>query len=316
MDGKILLMGEPMGLFTAGETGELKNVSGFTASIAGAEYNVALGLTRLQHHVKYCTRLGPDPMGEKIREAMEANGISTDLVLQDSARLTGFMLKGKTLDGDPAIYYYRKNSAASAMTAQDVDGLDLSDCKWLHVTGIVPAISGTMLEAVKRLIARAQTLQLPISFDPNLRPSLWESKEKMVETLNMLAQSANLILPGLKEGEILTGETTPEGVAGHYHNRGVAQVIVKLGAEGAYCSQKNGTAGYVPAFPVAKIVDTVGAGDGFAAGVISALCEGKSLEDAAVRGTVIGSIQLTSTSDNDALPTPEILQKVMEKGTA
>lgn len=316
MDGKILLMGEPMGLFTAKKTGELKDVPDFAASIAGAEYNVALGLTRLQHKVLYCTRLGPDPMGQKILEAMEKNGISTKLVVRDAERLTGFMLKGKTEEGDPAIYYYRKNSAASAMTTHDVDGLDLFGCKWVHVTGITPGISESMRSAVKRLVSRAAELEIPISFDPNLRPALWESEKKMVSTLNSLAQNARLVLPGLKEGTTLTGETAPEKIAHFYHEMGARAVVVKLGAEGAYYSERKGKSGYVPAFPVKKIIDTVGAGDGFAAGVISALCEGNSLKDAAIRGTVIGSIQLTSASDNDALPGRETLQQVLEAGSA
>ena len=58
---KIILMGEPMGLFMANETGSLSEVNGFTASIAGAEYNVAVGLARLGHTPAYCTRLGFDP---------------------------------------------------------------------------------------------------------------------------------------------------------------------------------------------------------------------------------------------------------------
>lgn len=314
MKGKILLMGEPMGLFTAKETGALKDVPHFAASIAGAEYNVALGLTRLGHPALYCTRLGTDPIGQKILEAMEKNGISTKLVLRDEARLTGFMLKGKTEEGDPAIYYYRKNSAASAMCTHDVDRLDLAGCVWLHITGITPAVSESMLAAVKRLVARAAALEIPISFDPNLRPALWESTHKMVHTLNNLAQNARLVLPGLEEGKTLTGETTPEKVAKFYHELGAAAVVVKLGPDGAYYSQKGRESGYVPAFPVRKIIDTVGAGDGFAAGVISALCEGMSLKNAAVRGTVIGALQLTSSSDNQALPDRETLELVMAAG--
>lgn len=63
-------MGEPMGLFMANETGSLSEVNTFTASIAGAEYNVAVGLARLGHTPAYCTRLGFDPLGERILNGM------------------------------------------------------------------------------------------------------------------------------------------------------------------------------------------------------------------------------------------------------
>ena len=205
-------------------------------------------------------------------------------------------MKGFTQKGDPDIAYYRKGSAASQISTHDIDGLDLSGCERLHVTGIFPAVSPSALAATKRLISRAKALELPISFDPNLRPQLWESQEKMVATLNDLAQGVETILPGIGEGKILTGQDTPEGVAAFYHQRGV----------------KN----YSPAFPVKEKVDTVGAGDGFAAGVISALAEGESLEEATFRGNVIGAIQITHRSDNEGLPTRERLSQIILAGIA
>lgn len=313
---KIVLMGEPMGLFMANETGALSEVNGFSVSIAGAEYNVAVGLARLGHTPAYCTRLGFDPLGERILRGMRENHIATDLVTQTETAVTGFMMKSSTSQGDPDIAYYRKGSAASQITTHDIDALDLYGCERLHVTGIFPAVSDSALAATKRLISRAKALELPISFDPNLRPQLWESEKKMVATLNALAEGAETVLPGMGEGQRLTGQSTPEGVAEFYHHLGVKNVVVKLGKEGAYFSEKGGKTGFSPAFPVRKTVDTVGAGDGFAAGVISALAEGESLEEATFRGNVIGAIQITHRSDNEGLPTREELSKIILAGTA
>lgn len=313
---KIVLMGEPMGLFMANETGALSEVDSFSVSIAGAEYNVAVGLARLGHTPAYCTRLGFDPLGERILRGMRQNHIATDLVMQTETAVTGFMMKSSTDQGDPDIAYYRKGSAASQITTHDIDALDLYGCERLHVTGIFPAVSASALAATKRLISRAKALELPVSFDPNLRPQLWESEKKMVATLNSLAEGVETVLPGLGEGEILTGRNTPEGVAEFYHDLGVKNVVVKLGKEGAYFSEKGGQSGFSPAFPVRKKVDTVGAGDGFAAGVISALAEGETLEEATFRGNVIGAVQITHRSDNEGLPAREELSKIILAGTA
>lgn len=305
-----------MGLFMAEEPGNLSEVRRFSASVAGAEYNVAVGLARLDHQPAYCTRLGFDPFGERILRGLRENGISTDLVFQAEGELTGFMLKNAVEQGDPDIAYYRKGSAASRITPHDMDGLDLFGCEWLHVTGIFPAVSESALSSVKRLVARAKALDMAISFDPNLRPQLWESEKKMVSTLNSLAQDADTVLPGLSEGKLLTGESTPEGIAGYYHARGVKNVIIKLGGDGAYFSRQDGKAGYSPPFPVRKIVDTVGAGDGFAAGVISSLAEGETLEEAAFRGNVMGAAQISQKSDNEGLPTRQELGKIILNGIA
>ncbi len=313
MSGKIVLVGEPMGLFIAKEEGELSEVENFSASIAGAEYNVAVGLSRLGHKVAYCTKLGNDPMGERILDGMKKNGISTDLIMRSEDCVTGFMMKGKTAVGDPKIAYFRKGSAASTISTHDIDKLDLFECEYLHITGIFPAVSSSACNAVKRLVKRAVDLDMKISFDPNLRPQLWKSEKEMVDTLNSFAQHANTVLPGISEGKILTGSDKPEEIAKFYHNMGVENVVVKLGASGAYYSSKEGS-GIIPGYRVNNIVDTVGAGDGFAAGVISALAEGLSLREACDRGNAIGAIQLTSESDNEALPTREQLEAVMKKG--
>lgn len=313
---KIVLLGEPMGLFMANEPGAISKVKTFTASIAGAEYNVAVGLARLGHTPAYCTRLGFDPMGEKILDGMRGNGIATDLVMQADGELTGFMMKSSTQTGDPDIAYYRKGSAASKISPHDIDSLDLYGCERLHVTGIFPAVSESALSATRRLIRRAQALDIPYSFDPNLRPQLWADKKQMVLTLNSLAEGAETVLPGIGEGRQLTGQDTPEGIAAFYHGMGVRNVVVKLGADGAYFSEKGGKCGISPGFPVEKIIDTVGAGDGFAAGVVSALAEGEPLEQAAFRGNVIGAIQITHKSDNEGLPTREQLGQAILAGKA
>ncbi len=313
MAGKIVLVGEPMGLFIAKEEGELSGVENFSASIAGAEYNVAVGLSRLGHRVAYCTKLGNDPIAERILDGMKKNGISDDLIMRSDDCVTGFMMKGKTAVGDPKIAYFRKGSAASTISTHDIDKLDLFECEYLHITGIFPAVSSSACNAVKRLVKRAVDLDMKISFDPNLRPQLWKSEKEMVDMLNSFAQHANTVLPGVSEGKILTGSDKPEKIAEFYHKMGVENVVVKLGASGAYYSSSEG-AGIIPGYRVNNIVDTVGAGDGFAAGVISALAEGLSLKEACDRGNAIGAIQLTSESDNEGLPTREKLEAVMKKG--
>lgn len=311
---KIVLLGEPMGLFMAEEPGKLSQARRFIASIAGAEYNVAVGLARLGHTPAYCTRLGDDPLGQRILDGLRANGIDSSLAVRAEGEFTGLMLKSAVQEGDPDIAYYRKGSAASKITPQDIDRLDLSGCGRLHVTGVFPAVSDSALAAVRRLISRAKALDMAVSLDPNLRPQLWPSQREMIETLNGLAQGAETVLPGISEGKLLTGQDTPEGIAAYYHSLGVKNVLVKLGGDGAFWSAKDGASGYAPGVRVEKIVDTVGAGDGFAAGVLSALCEGLSLEDAARRGNAMGAIQISHKSDNEGLPDRQQLEAVLKAG--
>lgn len=311
MAAKIMLAGEPMALFIAQQEGALDEVSSFSTAVAGAEFNVAVGLTRLGHQVSYLTKLGKDPFGKRIAQTMERNGINTGLIAWREDRATGFMMKSRTSRGDPDIFYFRKNSAASTISRGDIERVDFSDYGFLHLTGILLALSDTTLDAAECLIEKAKKNGLTIFFDPNLRPQLWKSREQMVSTLNRFAMKADYFLPGEKEGEVLMGSRDPEKIADYYRSRGVRNVIIKTGPKGAYCSTE-GKSFLSPSFQPDKIVDTVGAGDGFAVGVLSAVAEGLSLEEAVCRGNAIGTIQIMNVGDNEGLPTPEELKNFMK----
>ena len=144
----------------------------------------------------------------------------------------------------------------------------------MHVTGIPPALSKEAREATYRLMERARKAQIPVTFDPNLRPALWENDEMMRKVLNDLANYADVVLPGIGECEILAGTTDKEKAADFYHQKGAALVVIKDGKNGAYVSEKKEN------------------------GEIT-------------RDMPFGSIQVQHRGDNEGLPTEEILQTYM-----
>ena len=116
------------------------------------------------------------------------------------------------------------------------------------------------------------------------------------------------MLPGIEEGRFLTGADTAQGIASFYRDRGARLVVVKLGPDGAYFDGEDGS-GCVAGFPVKQVVDTVGAGDGFAVGVISALLEGRSVSDAVTRGAWIGARAVQVRGDTEGLPSRTQLEE-------
>jgi 2-dehydro-3-deoxygluconokinase len=308
---KIMLVGEPMALFLADELGKLENVSHFHTGIAGAELNVAIGLSRLEHPVSYLTKVGNDPFGRKVVHTLEENGIDTSLVCTSEERPTGFMLKQKVLKGDPGIFYFRKNSAASTLSCEDIDHIDFSQYCGVHMTGIFPALSAETRRAAVYLMQKAKKAGLFVSFDPNLRPQLWNSREEMKAVINQLAVMADLFLPGYKEGEILMGSREPKQIAEYYLSKGVKTIVIKTGSKGAYGATVK-EALSCPTYQETAVVDTVGAGDGFAAGVLSALAEELPLKEMMLRGNAIGTLQIENAGDNEGLPTRAKLKDFMD----
>jgi 2-dehydro-3-deoxygluconokinase len=299
----VLTYGEAMAMFVAAQTGPLASVGAFTKRIAGADLNVAIGLARLGFKVGWISRVGADSFGEYVRETLANERIDARCVTTDACYPTGFQLKAKHDDGtDPRVEYFRKGSAASHLSLDDYRADYAQSARHLHLTGVAPALSATSCDLAFHLAREMRAMGKTISFDPNLRPTLWPSREQMNGTLNELATFADWVLPGLAEGAMLTGYTTPDDIARFYLERGARGVIVKLGARGAYFRTAT-DAGVVAAGPVARVVDTVGAGDGFAVGVISALLEGHPLPRAVARGNRIGALAIQVIGDSEGLPT-------------
>ncbi|MBY3621741.1 sugar kinase [Acinetobacter sp. CUI P1] len=304
--------GEPMAMFYANDTGPLHEVFSFSKALAGAESNVATGLSRLNHPTGYVTKLGEDNFGHFIAQAMKKENIDTENITFTKEHSTGMLIKSKVVTGDPKVEYFRKNSAASKLSLVDFDEAYFNAAGHLHVTSISSALSKSCHEFSIHAMEFMKRQEKTVSLDPNLRPSLWPDTETMVNTINDLATRCDWFLPGLGEGKILTGLSTPEEIADYYLARGVSLVVIKLGPEGAYYKSVE-EEGYVDGFKVDQVVDTVGAGDGFAVGVISAMLEKLPIAEAVKRGNAIGALAVMSPGDMDGLPTREELAKFMQQ---
>jgi dehydrogluconokinase len=297
----ILSFGETMAMFVAEQNGELAEVGHFHKRIAGADSNVAIGLSRLGFRVAWLSRVGADSLGRFVIDTLEKEGLDCSNVAIDAVHPTGFQLKSRTDDGgDPVVEYFRRGSAASHLSPQSILP-ELLKARHLHATGIPPALSASAREMSFELMRRMRAAGRSVSFDPNLRPSLWPGTQQMICEINRLAALAHWVLPGLSEGRLLTGFEDPADIAAFYLDQGAEAVAIKLGPHGAYY-RTHLDQGFVAGVPVDTVVDTVGAGDGFAVGMISALLENHSFADAVKRANWIGSRAVQSRGDMEGLP--------------
>lgn len=308
----VLLFGEPMALFVADELGNLEEVEKFTRTVSGAEVNVSIGLTRLGHCVQFVTRLGDDTLGRYISSFLKNEGISTNYIEYDEDYRTGIQLKNKVKEGDAFAPYFRKESAATKINKSILDRIDFSNIKLIHITGIPLALSESFRELVYEVIAIAKSLGIYLTFDPNIRKDLWLSNDTMVETIFRVAKECDLFLPGYNEAKLLTSLDDVDEIFDFLETQGISRCIMKMGPKGSIAYEKRKQS-FIEGFPVKEIVDTVGAGDGFAVGVLSGILLNLPLEECAKRGNAIGAIQVTHWSDNQALPTKEELDSFINE---
>ncbi|MCC2321449.1 sugar kinase [Cellulomonas xiejunii] len=315
--------GEVMGMLVADEPGDLADVTVFRRALAGAEYNVAVGLARLGHRVAWLGRVGDDPVGRHALTQMAAHGVVTDGVQTDPLERTGLQLKSRADGGDPQVEYFRRHSAGTRLTATPATDALLSGARHLHATGIPLALGGSIGDFAHHAIDVARSAGARISVDPNLRPALWPSTEVMMREVNRLVERADWVLPGLSEGRLLTGADDPAGIARYYLVRGARLVVVKDGARGAHLFAADGRTTRVRPLPV-HCLDTVGAGDGFAAGLVSAALDAwtgdaadvPDLDALGLRAAATGALATTVRGDQEGLPTRAALDTFLTAAAA
>ena len=310
----VVTIGETMALFTPNEEGMLRHAHSFSMKFGGAESNVAIGLSRLGHRSRWISRLGGDEFGDAMLSFIRGEGVDVSYVTRDQSAPTGVFFKEFRRLNDTRVYYYRKDSAASKMSANLLEEDSLLDAKYLHITGITPALSISCRVMLEKAIGIAKGNGTKIVFDPNLRLKIWKNEVDARQFLKKYASESDLVLPGLSEAEFLFGECTQEEYVEKFHDLGIETVIMKLGKEGALISSPSIQMTRIPGFMVERVVDPVGAGDAFAAGVLSGQLDGLPLEEAVLRGNAMGAMVTMVNGDAEGLPNRSDLASFMNGG--
>lgn len=308
---EVITFGESMVLFSPDSTGPLRYVNNFYKSIAGAESNVIIALARLGHNVGWFSKLGDDEFGRYIRFIIRGENVDVSRVKIDKERNTGVLFKERFAHVNPNVYYYRKNSAASNLTVDDIDEEYIKSCKILHVTGITPALSQNAQKAVLKAVSVAKENGVLVSFDPNIRLKLWSLQEAK-SVLLKIAKFADIIFPGIDEGKMLLGVDKPEEIAERFIGLGGSIVAVKLGKEGCYVRNKE-ESHYISGYVVERPEDTVGAGDGFAAGFLSGILRNLSIKECGEYANGVGAMATLVRGDMEGFPTLDQLMEFIGK---
>jgi 2-dehydro-3-deoxygluconokinase len=296
---EVVTVGECLVALVAAAPGPLAETTLFERHIAGAEANMAVGLARLGHRVAYIGRVGGDGFGTAIVRKLRGEGVKVGGLIVDDAAPTGMMIRERRGLGSAHVLYYRAGSAGSRLGPADVDAAAhlFEGARWLHLTGITPALSPTARAAVERAIVLAREARLTISLDLNLRRKLWSDAEAAL-VLRDLATRVDVVMGDEDEVRVVTGSTASGDAL--VRALGASTSIVKLGPDGAAAADANHTV-RVDAVAVANVVDPVGAGDAFAAGYIAATLEGKPLDEALRVANACGAAALTVVGDMGGL---------------
>ena len=302
----VLTYGEAMGVVESERIGPLRLGGAMRMTVAGAESTVCIGVSRLGGTARWVGVVGDDEVGVLVRRTLAAERVEVDGIAVDAERPTGLMLKERRTAAVTRVRYYRRDGAGSSLAPEHVDEQDVIRAAWLHLSGITPALSPSARRAVRHAAELASASTTRISFDLNFRSALWSSDEA-VPVLLELSKRADLLLATLEEASLLTGVAMddPAEAALALAALGPQMVVVKLGAAGAVACD-DGVIHHVSALPT-MLVDPVGAGDSFAAGLLAELARGAALESALWTAAAVAAIDVSCPGDWEGLPTRDEL---------
>jgi 2-dehydro-3-deoxygluconokinase len=233
-----------------------------------------------------------------VQETCRAHGIDGHLV-RDAGSFTGVLVRDMQTSRPTIVGYARSGSAGSRLGVEDLAGCAVQEARVLHTTGITAVLSPQSLETVKWALAAAHGAGALVSFDPNLRWRLMHRAHTR-PVLASLLDNVDMLLAGGDELVWLADRDDVDEATAWALDQGPRLVVIKDGARGARVTTADATA-YAPAVPVHS-VDPVGAGDAFAAGFLSGLLNGRTVEQAMAEANGVAALVVAAPGDTEGLP--------------
>ena len=309
----VLTFGETMLRLSAPHFGRLEEAVSLDVRVGGSESNTAVALARLGLKTAWFSRLPNNPLGRRIENEIRRWGVDTSRMIWDEtpdSRAGLYFLDFGVAPRGIDVYYDRKDSAIAKIALIEI-GLDtIAQARLLQLSGITSALSPQCAEANRAMIHTAKKAQTAVSFDVNYRAKLWTPQEARAE-LETLLPMVDVLLCPQSDAELIFG-ITGDGVTVAKEMRaryGVATAVITCGGDGAIACDDRGDCAAKP-FALTQIVDRVGAGDAFNAGVLMGWLEG-DLAKGLIYGTAMAALKHTISGDLLLSTRAEIERAVM-----
>lgn len=280
---------------------ELSHSGGVTyrRSFAGDVYNTAVYLKRLAPfncRVEFVSAIGDDPMSAAMMDAWREESISFRHVAQLPGKSPGLYVIDTDDDGERRFSYWRSRSAARELTLalKRLDSRRFHTGDYIYYSGITLAIlSEERRELLFEFVKRAKAQGVIIAFDPNFRPSLWESHASAAETTMKAYGLADIVLTGADEEASLFGWGSEASELGELERIGVKEAILKAGERGVYGTDR-GDRFHTPFIPADNVIDTTAAGDSFAGAYLAFRLRGRPPAEAAAHSVRVARIVVSA----------------------
>ncbi|MFC3419098.1 sugar kinase [Salinicoccus hispanicus] len=307
---EIVTVGEAMVVFNPTKDTKLRYVDQFFKSVAGAELNTVVGCARLGMPTRYFTYLGNDEFGHYIYKFLnsERMDVSNVKFLDDYPTSINFKQNDMFFK---ETFYYRSQSPVihhSEKLIEDVANHPFKSDDIFHISGVFLALIRHDFEYFYQTVIHIRNKGVKISLDPNLRLKLWDIEE-VRHVMLRLFNLTDILLAGEEELELIFDQNDIDMNISSLHQFNIESVFIKRGENGAI-GIKAGKQYTIGTF-AKNVVDTVGGGDAFNAGVLYAFREQFSMDETLHTASVIAARNISVMGDNEGLPTQDELNALM-----
>jgi len=330
MNPAILCFGEVLLRLSAPGKELLLQSPRFEAHVGGAEANVAVSLHKYGHRTRMVSTLPDSTLGRACADELRRHGVETDAVQFHDGRMGMYFLTHGAGHRPAEVLYDRSNSAFALAPAATYEWETLlADARWLHISGITPAVSSSTAEAAAHAMLAARSAGIRISFDCNFRARLWGTRApEAPQILTRLCEQADVIFGDERDTAFMLGfkasaadqrrEAADFAFAKFKHLQAI--VCTERARSSVDMQQLTGllfdrSATYTSrSYPLQGIVDRIGAGDAFAAGVLHGLLTGKTPQESIEFGAAAGCLKHSIPGDFNLLTVADVELLLSEKG--
>lgn len=265
----------------------------------GDTINTAIAAARLGSKVGYITRVGNDFFKDFLLDSWQSENLDLNYVrLVDG--YNGLYIIARQENGEKQFAFYRKKSAATTLSIDDIPEEYIERAAIVYSTGIIQSLSISAKDTVKKAFSMAKEKHCTVAYDPNYRvlnSSVSEAKKALEEIIDNIDI---LFLNAKNEAEKLYGIASPDKIIKFFWDQGVSTVVVKMGAEGSTIGY-NGEIEHIPAFDN-TVVDTTGAGDAYNGGFLHGISAGYTPFESAKLASIVSGLQVRGLGAVKSIP--------------
>lgn len=330
MSKKVVTMGEIMLRLSTPGNERFIQADEFDVCYGGGEANVAVSLANYGYDTQFVTAVPDNPIGACAVAALRKHNVGTDFIAKSGERLGIYFLETGSAMRASNVVYDRAHSSISTASVDEFDfDAIFKDADWFHFTGITPAVSDAAIELTEAALKAAKEAGVTVSVDLNFRKKLWSS-EKAQKVMTNLMQYVDVCIGNeedaekvlgfkAKETDVTKGELNLAGYEDVFNQMadkfGFKYIISSL--RQSYSASNNGWSACIMdgktrefyhsrTYSVTPIVDRVGGGDSFAAGVICGLLDGKDMKQALEFGVAASALKHTIPGDFNLVTRAEV----------